>query len=141
MLPNAPVISKNTEMGTVVISDIKTDPVVIHKGNDVKINAAVINNSPHTISFVGPGCGNSPLLVTFDKNVNTHPSDQFFCQMYEVITLKPGENAMVTGPSLYTVSTAIGAGNTTANVTFEYTDEQGNNENTVSKPFVFEISN
>jgi hypothetical protein len=59
--------------------------------------------------------------------------------MLEVITLKPGENAIVTGPSLRMINTAVSAGYTTANVTFEYNDEQGYNKNGVSKSFVFEI--
>ncbi len=122
------------------ITDIRTSPVFVTDGANIKINATIINNSPNTIKFVGPECGNSPLSTTFDKNVRIHPSGIMTCLVLQLVTLHPGEKAMVTGPNAHSIYTASGLGTTKSNVTFKYTDEQGKIQNNVTKPFVFVIS-
>lgn len=122
------------------ISDIKTSPIFVTVGNNFKINATVTNSSPNTIKFVGPECGNSPIAATFDKNVRIHPSRIMTCLVLQIITLHPGEKAMVTGPNAHSIYTTSGVGTTKSNVTFKYTDEQGKIQNNVTKPFVFVIS-
>ncbi len=136
---NIYAISTNKKVTGVILSDIKTSPLVIHTKNNFKITATVINDSPNTIKFVGPICGNSPLTATFNKNVNIHPSGITKCMAIQMITLQPGEKATVTGPDNTFVYTATAIGKTKANVTFHYADEQGN-KNSVNKSFEFTIS-
>lgn len=123
----------------VKITNIKTSPIFIPTGTNFKINATIINNSPNTIKFVGPTCGNSPLSATFDKNVHIHPSGIMTCLVLQIITLHPGEKAMVSGPNAHSIYTATGVGSTKANATFSYTDEQGKIKNSVSNTFEFSI--
>ncbi|MER5175837.1 MAG: hypothetical protein ABJB76_04265 [Candidatus Nitrosocosmicus sp.] len=122
----------------ITISQINTNPLVVHKQNNFKITATIINNSPNTIKFVGPVCGNSPLTTTFNKNVNVHPSGINKCNAIQITTLPPAGKATVAGPDNTFVYTAIGIGKTQASITFHYTDVQGN-KNSVNKSFVFTI--
>ncbi len=133
------VTTTDKKFSGIILSAIKTNPTVIHLKNNFKITATVINNSPNSIKFVGPVCGNSPLITTFDKNVNVHPSGIMKCMAIKLITLKPGEKATVAGPDIVLVYTANGIGKTKANLTFHYTDVQGINRHSVSKSFEFAI--
>lgn len=115
--------------------NIHTSPSNIHVGDSIKINATIVNNSPSTISFNG-GCM-SPLSATFDKNVGI--GQAMGCFAIYVQNLKSGENTTVVGPGNNISYVANSTGITNANVTFSYTAEN-KSQNTISKPFTFDVS-
>lgn len=117
------------------LTNIQTSPQNIHVGDSIRINATIVNNSPSTIYFNG-GCI-SPLSVTFDKNVQTSQAMGCFAIFNE--NLKPGENAIISGPSQANSYIASMPGTTNANVTFSY-NAGNNSQNTVSKLLTFDIS-
>lgn len=116
------------------LANIHTSPSNIHVGDSIKINATIINNSPDVISF-NSGCM-SPLSATFDNNVGINQA--MGCLAIYVQNLQPGENTTVVGPGNSISYIANSIGSTNANVTFSYTVEN-KSQNTLSKPFTFDI--
>lgn len=135
---NISAISLLKKSTGITISQINTNPSTVHVQNNFKITATITNNSPNTIKFVGPACGNSPLTTTFNKNVNVHPSGITKCNAIQMITLPHGGKTTVSGPDNTFVYTANGIGKTKASITFHYTDVKGSN-NSVNKSFGFTI--
>jgi hypothetical protein len=123
----------------VEILKINTNPIFLPLGTSFKINAPVVNNNPNPIKYVGPLCGNSPLSATFDNHVRVHPSGIITCQALQLVSLNPGQQAVITGPNAHVIYTANNIGKANANVTFQYIDEAGKIVNNTSKPFVFDI--
>jgi hypothetical protein len=117
------------------LTDIQTDPSHVHVGDSFQINATIVNDSPGTIYFNG-GC-QSPLSAIFDKNVVV--SHAMGCFAIFKTDLKPGENATIVGPSYDNSYTANLSGITNTDVIFSYQTEN-KSENTISKPFAFDIS-
>lgn len=116
------------------LTGIQTNPSHVHVGDSFQINATIINDSPGIIYFNG-GC-QSPLSVIFDKNVAIgHAMD---CFAIFKTDLKPGENAMIVGPSQDNSYTANLSGITNADVIFSY-QTKNKSENTISKSFTFDI--
>jgi hypothetical protein len=120
----------------IVLANIQTEPQIVIVGNTFRIGATVINDSPHTITFIGGPC-DSPLSTTFDRNVLVQHGPQCY-SVAQLVKLTPGQEASVTGPSIGTIYKAISAGQTTAIVTFHYYVTQYYSSS-VSKSFVFTI--
>ncbi|MFZ0843569.1 MAG: hypothetical protein WAN80_06805 [Nitrosotalea sp.] len=116
------------------LTNIHSSPSQIHVGVPIAINATIVNNSPSAINFNG-GCL-SPLSITFDKNVQI--GQAMGCFAIFNTNLKPGQNTTVVGPGSANLFTATSPGTTNANVTFSY--NSGNQSQTVSKLFTFDIS-
>jgi hypothetical protein len=125
----------------VQLVNLHTIPSVVIVSNIFRIGATVINNSPHTITFIAGPC-DSPLSATFDLQQHVpHVLVQHGPQCYAVahlVKLQPGQSASVVGPSSGTTYKAIAAGQTTAIVTFHYYVTQYYSSS-VSKSFVFTI--
>jgi hypothetical protein len=138
LLQNINAMYSIKDTSGVEILKINTIPALLTVGTSFKINAVLINNSPNPIKFIGHLCGNSPLSATFSKNTDIHPAGILTCHALQLVTLNPGQKAVVTGPA-NAFYTANSVGKIKANVTFKYTDEAGKFENNVSKPFVFDI--
>ncbi len=117
------------------LTSIQTNPLHVHVGDSFQINATIVNDSPGTIYFNG-GC-QSPLSTIFDKNVAI--GHAMGCFAIFKTDLKPGENAMIVGPSQDNSYTANLSGITNADVIFSYQTEN-KSENTISKSFTFDIS-
>lgn len=117
------------------LTNIQTSPSQIHDGDSFQINATVVNDSPGIIYFNG-GCL-SPLSATFDKNVAV--GQAMGCFAIFDAHLKPGQNTTVVGPGSANLYTATSSGTINTNVTFSYQTEN-KSENTISKLFVFDIS-
>jgi hypothetical protein len=128
----------------VQLVNLHTIPSIVIVGNTFKIGATVINDSPHTITFVSGPC-DSPLSTTFDRNVLVqHGPPCLAASHFELqpgvhlVKLKPGQEASVTGPSIGTIYKAISAGQTTAILTFHYQTQNGHSTS-VTKSFTFTI--
>ncbi len=99
------------------IRDATTEPSRPYVGSTFLIYADVYNPNPYPISFES-GC-TSPLTATFDKNVKV-TMKQAECFVVGKLTIEPGQQARVSGPSMGTDYTATSEGNTNAMITFTY---------------------
>jgi hypothetical protein len=121
------------------LSEIHTEPQIVHVNDNFTIKATVINNSPSTIRFYSPICGEKPLSVEFNKNVVKHFKSPCIA-MASLITLKPGEKQSIQSPGfLGVVFKAISAGLTNAVIVFHYGISQDYTQSSISSSFVFPI--
>ncbi|HJW19271.1 MAG TPA: hypothetical protein VJ571_01780 [Candidatus Nitrosotalea sp.] len=103
------------------ITDVSTEPQMIHVGSSFLIYANVYNPNPYSV-YVNGGCF-SPLSLTFDKNVDTKRGISCFAILKQEIPSK--QQARLQGPGSGVVYNATGMGNTTATITVTY---QGQNK-------------
>ena len=115
--------------------DPQTQPSSIHVGDSFRLSVLVVNNSTDTIHFNG-GCS-SPISASFDTNI-IRTDNLIGCLAITNITLKPGENTTVTGPSSNIKYTALSSGMTNTTLSFSY--QLGESSNTISKSFPIDIS-
>ena len=115
-----------------------TQPSALHVGNLFHIRTIVFNNSPGTISFIVGPC-DSALSATFDKNVLVnHGVGCLAGAAVQLVKLRPGGTAQVTGPSSGTTYQAVASGMTVASVTFHYQSSNGGSAS-AAKSFKFNI--
>jgi hypothetical protein len=133
---NSTMVFGDENQNNIQLVDPQTQPSSIHVGDSFRLSVLVVNNSPNTIRFYG-GCS-SPLSASFDKNV-VGVDSLVACLALTNITLKPGKNTTVTGPSSNISYTASAAGITNATLSFSYQIGE-NTSKTISKSFSFTIS-
>ncbi len=131
--------------GDIAIASTLVQPLVIKVGDTFAINATLVNNSTSTIN-VKNSCG-GPFSASFDVHAKVELKK--VCNwMPTQIILQPGKN--ITGSSLFSnlAYRATSPGTANATITFSYVAYNktsnlsfDNNSTTVSKSFLFTISN
>jgi hypothetical protein len=99
---------------------IHTIPSKVAVANTFGLRGIVLNNSTATITFANGTC-NTPLAITFNKNVMTEPHAATSSCKAQQLTLKPGEQSPILSPNLSGITyRATAPGMTNATMTFKY---------------------
>lgn len=117
----------------VEIVSVTTIPAVVNVGENFRINAKIVNNTPLPISFMG--LCESPLLAEFESNVEVEHA--IGCEGFSNVSVRPGESTSVSGPRSGTIYKALSAGGTEGTVRFTYRIQ--NELISVFAPFEFTI--
>ena len=136
----------------IMVDTILTNPSIIRTGDYFTINATVRNISNDTIDILNFGC-KGPMRLLFDNTIEVKAISSGICSNPNyIITLKPGESAVLLGPNteLYKGTTE---GTVDATMQLEYGKEIDNQTITramvenkssytwfLTNPFKFEIS-
>jgi|GEM_PF-6194304 len=118
----------------VELSDIWTEPRVIHIGDEFRIKVSIVNKGLETISF--RGVCTSPLSAEFSSKVKVERGS--VCDEWLEAKLEPGVSVTVEGINGEFL-TAVEAGTTLANMTFTFWIDNPLASLNVTKQFVFEI--
>lgn len=124
------------------IQNIQVEPSAIKVGDTLKITVTLVNNSPDPI-FVSdsgsPDCEGPFFTVMFDNHVKIENNGIVCSYVAFEQRLDPGTKTTGTSPGLALVYTATESGTANATITFSYSDS--GIEKTISKSFLFAISN
>ncbi len=140
--------TQETLQNNIEIQNIHVQPATIQVGDTFKVSATLVNNLQNTIYVTYSSFCGSPFNVIFDSHVIVDVKQMVCEQMLLIQKVNPGEKTVRVSPDSVYAFRAMESGIVNATVTFYYSEKdplggsvKSNSQKTISKSFLFTISN